>query len=77
MAPLRVSDRESLQALAALYPHTRSPAVQRAIAGVLIRADASALDTTALARALREHRLATPGGPDAIDVLIRRLQPAT
>jgi len=74
VAALRVADGESLRTLAALYPRTRSPAVQRAIAGVLIRADASAMDASALARSLREHRLAAPGGPDAIDVLIRRLQ---
>ena len=48
--------------------------VQRAIAGVLIRADYQTLARPELARALRQHRLKSPDGEDLIDVLIRRLQ---
>ena len=74
LAGYRLSDRETLDALARLFPRARSIGVQRAIAGVLIRADYSAIANPALVRALREHRLKSPTGEDLIDVLIRRLQ---
>jgi len=74
LAALRVSDRETLATLTALYPRARSLNVQRAIAGVLIRADYRAFAHPDLVRALRTHRLASPDGEDLIDVLIRRLQ---
>jgi hypothetical protein len=48
--------------------------VQRAIAGVLIRADYEQIDKPELLQALSEHRLKSPDGQDLIDVLIRRLQ---
>jgi hypothetical protein len=40
---------------------------------VLIRADTSIIAGPALARALRVHRIKSPDGADAIDILIRRL----
>jgi hypothetical protein len=48
--------------------------VQRAIAGILIRADYHAIAKPELVRALREKRLKSPDGQDLIDVLIRRMQ---
>ena len=70
-----VSDPETLGELARLFPVARSIGVQRAIAGVLLRADYGALAGEDLARTLRDHRLKSPGGRDVIDVLIDRLQP--
>ncbi|MEP7182286.1 MAG: hypothetical protein ABI886_08880 [Betaproteobacteria bacterium] len=69
-----VADRESLDTLTGLFPRARSVNVQRAIAGVLIRADYRAIAKPELARMLRQHRLKSPDGADLIDVLIRRLQ---
>ena len=74
LARLRLSDRESLNELARLFPLAKSVSVQRAIAGILIRADYPSLARPELARALRQHRLKSPDGPDMIDVLIRRLE---
>jgi len=74
LARYELSDRESLDALTHLFPLTRSVAVQRAIAGVLLRADYRALERPQLSQALRRHRLKSPGGEDLIDVLIRRLE---
>jgi hypothetical protein len=74
LAAMGVSDRESLATLTALYPRARSLDVQRAIAGVLIRADAREIAPADFARTLRQYRLASPDGEDVIDALIRRLQ---
>ena len=74
LARYEISDRDSLDALTRLFPLTRSVAVQRAIAGVLLHADYRALEKPELSRALRQHRLKSPGGEDLIDVLIRRLE---
>ena len=74
LARQRVSDQQTLQELARLFPSVRSLSVQRAIAGVLIRADYNALERPALVRALRDHRVKSSEGPDVIDALIRRLQ---
>ena len=52
----------------------RSLDVQRAIAGILIRADTKMLARAHLARSLRQHRLKSPDGQDLIDVLILLLQ---
>ncbi len=74
LAGLQVSDRETLEALARLFPATHSLSVQRAIAGILIRSDDRVLEKPALVRVLRQHRLKSPDGQDVIDVLIRRWQ---
>jgi hypothetical protein len=76
LARQRLSDRESLDALARLYPQTKSADVQRAIAGVLLRADYREIARPELVKVLREHRLKSTEGQDLIDVLIRRLQMA-
>jgi hypothetical protein len=76
LADHRVSDPQALGELARLFPIARTIDVQRAIAGVLIRADSAATDGPDLARTLREHRFKSPDGRDLIDVLIRRLEAA-
>lgn len=74
LAQQRVSDPESLRAIAALFPLAKSVQVQRAIAGVLIRSDYRVLGQSDLARTLRQHRLKSPDGGDVIDALLRVLQ---
>ncbi len=74
LARQQVSDRLSLDELTRLFPHAKSLEVQRAIAGILIRADYASADKPQLARALRQARVKSPDGPDVIDILIRRLQ---
>ena len=71
-----LSDRESLDALAGVFVRAKTVDVQRAVAGVLIRADYAPTAKPALAQALRKHRLKSPDGQDMIDALIRRLQQA-
>ena len=77
LAHHRLSDPATLEQLARLFPVARSLGVQRAIAGILLRADYAALDGPDLARTLREYRLKSPNGRDLIDVLITRLQSAS
>jgi hypothetical protein len=74
LAHQRVADRESIESLTRLYPQAKSLDVQRAIAGVLIRADYRELARPELVKVLRDHRIKSPDGQDLIDVLIRRLQ---
>jgi hypothetical protein len=74
LANHRLADRGSLEVLTNLFPMAGSINVQRAIAGVLIRADYDQIAKPELLHALREYRLKSPDGPDLIDVLIRRLQ---
>ena len=74
LAGHRLSDAESLKTLAGLFPKTRSLQVQRAIAGILIRADIRLFAGADLAKTLAAHRVRSPDGKDLIDVLIRRLQ---
>jgi hypothetical protein len=74
LARQRLADPESLTELARLYPQARSVATQRAIAGILIRADYPVPARADLARSLREHRLKSAESDDVIDALIRRLQ---
>ena len=74
LARQHVDDPESLQELARLFTAARSVQVQRAIAGILIRADYRMLARNDLARSLRQNRLRSPDGDDVIDALIRRLQ---
>ena len=74
LASYRLSDRESLDELVRLFPQTQSVSVQRAIAGILLRADFDALAKPELVHALRQYRVKSPDGTDVIDVLIRRLE---
>ncbi len=76
LARQRLDDPQSLQALAGLFEKARSLKVQRAIAGILIRADTRGLARAELARTLQRHRLKSPDGSDLIDVLIRLLKSA-
>jgi hypothetical protein len=73
LAHYRLSDRESLEELTRLFPLAKSVNVQRAIAGILIRADYQSIAKPKLVQTLREHRLKSPDGEDSIDVLIRQL----
>jgi hypothetical protein len=70
----RLSDRQSLNELARLFPAAGSIDVQRAIAAVFIRADERAITKPEFARLLAQHRLKSPDGNDIIDILIRRLR---
>jgi hypothetical protein len=74
LAQQRVSDPESLREIARMFQLARSVQVQRAIAGILIRADHRVLGQQDLARSLKQHRLKSPDGDDVIDALIRVLQ---
>jgi hypothetical protein len=70
-----LSDRDVLERLIRLFADTPSAAVQRAVAGILIRADKRALASEPLARLLHDHRrAAASGGEDIIDVLISVLR---
>jgi hypothetical protein len=74
LASQRPFDPESLAALAARFPQAGSLEAQRAIAGILIRADTASLARDDLAKSLKRTRLRSPDGADMIDVLIRRLE---
>lgn len=74
LAKQRLADAQSLQEIAGLFPRARSLAAQRAIAGILIRADIKVLARADLVRSLRQYRLKSPDGNDVIDALIRLLQ---
>ncbi|MEP6996581.1 MAG: hypothetical protein ABI900_02980 [Betaproteobacteria bacterium] len=69
-----LSDRESLDELMRLFPHARTLGVQRAIAGIFIRADYGAIDRDRLVGMLRQYRLRSLERDDIIDALIRRIQ---
>jgi hypothetical protein len=66
-------DSATANVLGRWFASTPSLAVQRAIAGVLLRSDLRALAQANVAGMLRAHRLRSPEGRDAIDVLIDRL----
>jgi hypothetical protein len=74
LADQHLSDPESLEELARLFPLAESVGVQTAIAGVLIRADYRAIAAPELVQTLQQYRLRASNGADLIDVLIRRLQ---
>jgi hypothetical protein len=76
LARHELADRESLDALAQSFRAARSLDVQRAIAGVLVRADLHAIAPADLAQLVRKQRMKSPDGRDVIDVLIRRLDAA-
>jgi hypothetical protein len=69
-----ISDPGALAELMRFFPAAGSLAVQRAIAGVVIRTDYRAIATPELVGMLRDHRLKSTDGQDAIDILIRRMQ---
>jgi hypothetical protein len=77
LARHELADRESLDALAESFRASKSLDVQRAIAGVLVRADLHAIAPADLAQVVRKQRMKSPDGRDVIDVLIRRLDTAT
>ncbi len=70
-----VSDREVLERLVALYGRTSSPAVQTAVAGILLRADRSALRAQDLRQTLisRRRDAKNGAGEGTIDALIALL----
>ena len=74
LASQYLSDRESLDELMRLFPNAKSLSVQRAIAGIFIRADYKAIDRAELAGVLRQYRLRSTDPNDIIDALLRRLQ---
>jgi hypothetical protein len=74
LARHRLSDRQSLDELALLFPAAESVDVQRAIAAVFIRSDYSLLPKLELIRVMSQSRLKSSSGADIIDILIRRLQ---
>jgi len=74
LAAQNLSDPESLEELARLFPLAESIGIQTAIAGVLIRSDYKVLARPELVQTLQQHRLRSSNGADLIDVLIRRLQ---
>jgi hypothetical protein len=74
LARHRLSDRQSLNELARLFPTASSVDVQRAIAAVLIRADYQSIAKPEVARVLSQNRRKSPDGTDIIDILIRRLR---
>lgn len=67
---------DALTALVNLYPLASTPAVQRAIAGILIRSDYRALASTQVIAMLRAFRLPERNGNAMVDILIRRLEDA-
>ena len=76
LARLRITDPEILDELTRSFSAARSAEVQRAIAEVFLRSDASAIPKRELLGTLRQHRVRPPAGrDDLVEVLIRRLQP--
>ena len=72
----RLSDPQSLEELARLFPAAETLDVQRAIAAVLIRADYRIAAEAGIGAAAEPSPAASlaGGGNDIIDILIRRLQ---
>ena len=69
-----VSDREILDMLVRLFAETPSWPVQKAVAGILIRADRRAIAGPQLLRTLQDRRRQAPPADNILDALIRRLQ---
>lgn len=69
-----VADRAILDLLIRLFSETPSPAVQAAIAGILIRADQRSIASPQLVRTLLEDRRPTPPGDNMVDALLRKLR---
>jgi hypothetical protein len=74
LACQRVSDPETLNELARLFPLAQTADVQGAIAGVLLRSDYEAFATPEIVQNLRQSRIES-GGPcsKVVDALIRHL----
>ncbi|MFO1397725.1 MAG: hypothetical protein U1F48_11740 [Burkholderiales bacterium] len=70
----RLSDPQSIETLARLFPAAPTWDVQSAIAGVLIRADYQTIARPEVVATMQQHRHKSPHGADLIDALIRRLQ---
>ena len=74
LAQHRLSDSQTLNELARLFPSAASVDVQRAIAEVLIRGDYESIAKPEFVRVLSQNRRKSPDGTDIIDILIRRLR---
>lgn len=74
LAKLYVSEAEVLSRLLEYFTNTASPEVQRAIAGVFVRARFDHIDKRAFASTLSQRRLRSTGDRDVIDFVIRRLE---
>ena len=70
------SDADSLEELARLFATVKSPLVQRAIAGILLRADYRAIARPEVVASLRQSRVKAAEGADLVEVLLRRLERA-
>jgi len=68
-----IADRRSIAVLERLFATTRSPAVQRAVAEVFLRAGRGALQPARLAATVRAHRLRAAADGDVIDQLLSML----
>jgi hypothetical protein len=75
LASQRLTDPESLSELVRLYPRVDSAGAQAAIANVLLRSDYRSIASADVVHTLRTGRMRAGGAEDAIDVLIRRMQP--
>ncbi|MGE5094149.1 MAG: hypothetical protein ACM3SO_03365 [Betaproteobacteria bacterium] len=73
LARLHVTDHEVLGQLSQLFASTSSPAVQRAIAEIFLRAGPADIATPELLSILRQRRLPVANGPDLVEVLLTRL----
>jgi hypothetical protein len=73
LSRMRIADAGVLSELVRLFEAASSLKVQRAIAGILIRADYTTIATPQTASMLRERRIRSQDGEDLIDILIRRV----
>lgn len=69
-----LADSATMNELIGLFGRTRVPEVQRAVAGILIRADYRAIATPEVVQAFRLARIQPATGTDAVDILIRRME---
>jgi hypothetical protein len=76
LAKQRVSDVASMIELVRLFANAQSLALQRAIAGILIRSDFTPIANPDTARTLQHARVRSADGEDIIDILIRRIDPS-
>jgi hypothetical protein len=73
LSRMRIADAGVLADLTRLFEVAPSLKVQRAIAGILIRADYTAIATPGMVSMLQERRIKSHDGEDLIDILIRRV----